>query len=172
MEWKINKGSSGCASCNKGFCEEEEYYSALFDENNNFIRRDFCASCWNGSKEGDLFSFWKTKVPRKDKPVQRFVNTDVFLDMFNRLEGNSEIQQRNLRYVIALYLIRKKIFKLRSLNKQGGEEFIVLYYPKEDRELSVFNPNLKEEEIESITSEMSQLLNYPYLEHEVLHNAD
>jgi len=74
--------------------------------------------------------------------------------------------------VIALYLIRKKIFKLKSLKKQDGEEFIILYYPKEEREFNVFNPNLKEEEIESITSEMSQLLNYPYLEQEVLGNAD
>ena len=172
MEWKINKRSKGCITCNKEFCEEEEYYSALFDENNSFIRKDFCVSCWNGSKNGVLFSFWKTKIPKKDKPVKRFVNTDVFLDMFTRLEGNNETQQKNLRYVITLYLILKKIFKLKSLKKQDGEEFIILYYPKEEREFNVFNPNLKEEEIESITSEMSQLLNYPYLEQEVLGNAD
>lgn len=172
MEWKINKSSSGCIICDKEFCEEEEYYSALFDESNIFTRKDFCASCWNGDKKGGLFSFWKTKVPKKGKPVQRFVNIEIFLDMFIRLEGSIEAHQKNLRYVLALYLIRKKIFRLKSLIRQNGEEFITLYYPKEDRELNVFNPNLKEEEIEAITSEMSQLLNYPYLEQEVLNNAD
>lgn len=158
--------------CNKEFCEDEEYYSALFDESNTFTRKDFCASCWNRDMEGGLFSFWKTRVPKKDKPVQKFVNTEIFLDMFMRLEGSNEVHQRNLRYVLALYLIRKKIFKLKSLTRQNGEEFMNVYFSKKDQEFSVFNPNLKDEEIEAITSEMSGLLNYPYLEHEVHNNAD
>src|SRR3972149_4029961 len=103
MEWKITKGSKGCILCSKEFCEDEEYYSALFDENNIFIRKDYCTSCWSKDKGDGLFSFWKTSVPQRDKPVQKFVNN---------------------------------------------------------------------EEIDAITSEMSQLLNYPYLEQEVLINAD
>lgn len=172
MDWEIKRSSNGCLLCNKEFSEEEEYYSALFDENNTFTRKDFCPSCWNKGKKEGFFSFWKTKVPKKDKPVQAFVNIEVLLDMFIRLEGNNETHQRNLRYVLALYLIRKKVFKLTSLKRQDGEEIITLFYPKEDREFSVFNLNLKEEEIDAITSEMSQLLNYPYLEHEVLSKAE
>ncbi|MDE1889996.1 MAG: hypothetical protein KGI30_07040 [Planctomycetota bacterium] len=110
-------------------------------------------------------------MPKKDKPTERFINIEIFLDMFIRLEGNNEIYQKNLRYVLALYLIRKKIFKLKSLKRQNGEEIITLYYPKEDREFTVFNPNLKENEIEALTSEMGQLLNYPYLEQEILTNT-
>ncbi|MBI2472304.1 MAG: hypothetical protein HYV59_13870 [Planctomycetes bacterium] len=172
MEWKITRGSKGCIVCSKEFCEDEEYYSALFDENNTFVRKDYCAPCWCKDKGDGLFSFWKTRVPKKDKPVQKFVNNEVFLDMFARLEGKSEPNQRNLQFVLALYLIRKKIFKLKSFKRENGEEFFTLHYPKEDKEFSVYNPNLKEEEIEVITSEMSQLLNYPYLEQEVLINTD
>lgn len=171
MEWKINRSSRRCIICDKEFCEEEEYYSALFDEGNAFIRKDFCNLCWNKEREDSLFSFWKTKMPKKDKPTERFINIEILLDMFIRLEGNNEIYQKNLRYVLALYLIRKKIFKLKSLKRQNGEEIITLYYPKEDREFTVFNPNLKENEIEAITSEMGQLLNYPYLEQEILTNT-
>ncbi len=164
MEWEIKRGSNGCLLCNKEFLEEEEYYSSLFDENNAFTRKDFCTACWSKGKEEGSFSFWKTKVPKKDKPVQPFVNIDVLVDMFIRLEGNNETHQKNLRYVLALYLIRKRMFKLKSIKRRDGEEVIILYYPKEDREYSVVNPNLKEEEIEAIASEMSQLLNYPCLE--------
>ena len=56
------------------------------------------------------------------------------------------------------------------MKRQNDEEIITVYYPKEDRDFDVSNPNLKEEEIEAITLEMSQLLNFPYLEHEVLIN--
>jgi hypothetical protein len=164
MEWEIKRSSNGCLLCNKGFAEDEEYYSALFDENDTFIRKDFCTLCWYKGKESGPFSFWKTKVPKKDRLVQALVNTDILLDMFMRLDGNIESHQRNLRYVLALYLIRKKVLRIKSFKRQNEEEIITLSYPKEDREFEVFNPNLKEEEIEAITSEMNQLLNYPYLE--------
>ena len=114
----------------------------------------------------------ENETAKKDKPVQKFVNNEVFLDMFIRLEGKNELNQRNLRYVLSLYLIRKKIFKLKSFKKENGEEIITLHFPKENKEFNVFNPDLKDEEIDAITSEMSQLLNYPYLEQEVLINAD
>jgi len=64
------------------------------------------------------------------------------------------------------------IFELKSFKKENREEIITLYFPKENKEFNVFNPDLKDEEIDAITSEMSQLLNYPYLEQEVLINAD
>ncbi len=167
MEWKINKSSNGCIICNKEFSEEEEYYSSLYSENDFFIRKDFCTSCWDEGREGSFFSFWKTKVPKKDKPSQKLVDTDVLLDMFMRLDGDTGINQKNLRFVLALYLIRKKVMKLKSLTRENSEEFIIVYCSKVDREFHVFNPNLKEEEIEAITTELSQLLNYPYLEHEI-----
>ncbi|MCF6158518.1 MAG: hypothetical protein E3K32_08070 [wastewater metagenome] len=167
-EWKINRGSKDCILCNKKFSEDEEYYSALFDENNTFMRKDFCISCWDSAKQECLFSFWKTKLPKRDKPVQNYISTDVLLDIFSRLEGKDETHQRNLRYVLALYLIRKKIFKLKSFSRQNQEEFIILSYPKGGREFSVFHPDLREEEITAITAEMNQLLNHPYQEQEAI----
>ncbi|BBO18009.1 conserved hypothetical protein [Candidatus Brocadia pituitae] len=172
MEWEIKRGANGCLLCNKEFSEGEEYYSALFDENKAFARKDFCPACWHKGKEGREFSFWKTKVPKKDKPAQTMINIEVLLDLFIKLEGNNENHQKNLRYVLALYLIRKKVFKLKSLKRQDGEEVIVLSHPREDREFNVLNPRLKEEEIQSITTEMSQLLNYSHLDHEVQNIAN
>jgi len=166
MEWKIGKGNLDCVACNKGFSEEEEYYSAIFDEQGGFIRKDFCIPCWSKPKSEVFFSFWKTKVPKQGKPAQKFLNTDVLLDMVFKLDGSMEAHQRNLRYVLVLYLIRKKVFKFKSLSREEGGEHLIIYFPREDRELKVFNPSLKAEEIEAITAEMNQLLNYPYLEHE------
>lgn len=160
MEWKINKSTKICGNCEKEFYEEEEYFSALFDENNAFIRKDFCLPCWEKGKGQGLFSFWKTKIPKKDKPVQKVVNIEMFLDMFTRLDGSSETHHINMRYVLALYLIRKRIFKLKSFQKREQGEFLIIVDPKEDRELSVFNPCLKDKEIDAITYELEQLMTY------------
>jgi hypothetical protein len=168
MEWNINKGSNVCTVCGKELVEEEEYFSALFDGSTIFHRKDFCAVCWQNNAEKGFFSFWKTKVPKKDKPVQKFVNTEIFLDIFFRLEKTDDVHKKNLRYVLSLYLIRKRIFRLKSFKKQDENELIIIYYPKEDREFDVINPNLKESEIAALTSEMNQLLNYPYIEQDVI----
>lgn len=79
--------------------------------------------------------------------------------------------KKNLRYVLALYLIRKKVFKFKNLQKQEDKECIVVQYPREDKEYYVFNPNMSEEEIESLTREMSDLLEYPYTEQGILNNV-
>jgi len=165
MEWKIHKSNSECITCNKKFDEEEVYFSALFEETEGFIRKDYCPSCWANKAENGFFSFWKTKMPKKDKPVQRYINMVGVLDMFHRLENNEDTHKKNLRYVLALYLIRKKIFKLKSWKRQDGEEFIILYYPKENKEYCILHPDLKEEEIEMLTSELSHLLDFPYSDH-------
>src|SRR3972149_6476130 len=127
MEWKIDRGSEGHRSGTAQDGVVVDGGERFFDENNIFIRKDYCTSCWSKDKGDGLFSFWKTSVPQRDKPVQKFVNNEVFLDMFTRLEGKNEPNQRNLRYVLALYLIRKKIFKLKSFKKENREEIITLY---------------------------------------------
>ncbi|MDR4508903.1 MAG: hypothetical protein MRJ65_11840 [Candidatus Brocadiaceae bacterium] len=169
MEWKINKSTRGCILCERKFCDEEEYYSALFDDGNGFIRKDYCVACWKSDEER-IFSFWKTKIPKKDKPVQKIINVEMFYDMFMKLQDQNETYQKNLRYVLALFLMRKRMFKLKSLKKQDEKEFMVLYCIKDDREHRVFNPELREDEIESITSEMKQLLDLPYAENNFVSN--
>ncbi len=41
MEWYINKGAKNCSGCERVFKEEEDYFSALYDKDNDFARRDF-----------------------------------------------------------------------------------------------------------------------------------
>lgn len=171
MEWKINKGNTECSACEKKFEEEEDYYSALFDENENFTRKDFCATCWKRDMLENLFSFWKTRIPKQGKPIQKFVNIGLILDIFCRLEDSENAQKKNLRFVLALYLIRKKVFKFKNLQKQEDKECIIVQYPREDKEYCVFNPNINEEEIELLTREMSELLENPYTEQGVFNDV-
>ena len=116
MEWYINRGSKTCFLCEKIFPEEEVYFSALYDEDNTFIRKDYCDKCWEKKSDSDIFSHWKTKIPKKPEVVQKYANIDVFYDLFNKLENEDDMSRINFRYVISLYLMRKKILKLVSSN--------------------------------------------------------
>lgn len=159
MEWYINKGSKVCVLCEKTFIEEEVYLSALYDENNAFTRRDFCVECWDKKGKGDSFSYWKTKVPKKPETVQRYATIDVFYDLFNKLENESDVSRVNFRYVLSLYLMRKKVLKLKTSHKSNGNEYLVLHNVKEDKDTEVLKPQLSKEEVLAVTDEIGKLVN-------------
>ncbi len=159
MEWYINKGSKVCVLCERMFVEEEVYLSALYDENNAFTRKDFCVECWDKKGEGNIFSFWKTKVPKTPETVQRYANIDVFYDLFNKLENENDVSRVNFRYVLSLYLMRKKILKLKTSHKSNGHEYLVLHNIKEGKDTEVFKPQLSKEEVLAVTDEIGKLVN-------------
>jgi len=159
MEWYVNKGSKVCVLCERTFAEEEVYLSALYDENNAFTRKDFCMECWDKKWDGNIFSYWKTKVPKKPETVQRYANIDVFYDLFNKLENENDVSRVNFRYVLSLYLMRKKILKLKTSHKSNGNEYLVLHNVKEGKDTEVLKPKLSKEEVLAVTDEIGKLVN-------------
>jgi len=160
VEWSINRGSHVCYLCEKTFPEEEVYLSALYDENNEFLRKDFCDECWDKRDSENCFSHWKTKISKKPEKVERYAKIDVFYDLFNKLENEKDLSRVNFRYVLSLYLMRKKVLKLKSSHKSNENEYLVLYNVREDNDTEVLNPKLNEEEVLAVTDEIGKLVNY------------
>ena len=159
MDWDIGKSSIGCAACGAGFDDGQELFSALYDKIEGFIRRDYCARCWETADQGEAFSFWRTRQPEKGAKVRRFVDDDTLMDFFARLAGQEGRLKRNFRYVLALLLMRKKLLKYKeSVSGEGGEE-LVLVEPKSAEEHRVYNPQLTEEELGQVHDEIGQVLN-------------
>jgi hypothetical protein len=159
VEWSINKGSHVCFLCEKTFPEEEVYLSALYDENNEFSRKDFCVECWDKKDNENSFSYWKTKTLKKPEKVERYARIDVFNDLFNKLENEKELSRVNFRYVLSLYLMRKKVLKLMSSHKSGDNEYLVLHNVKEGIDTEVLKPRLSKEEVLAVTDEIGKLVN-------------
>ncbi len=159
MEWSINKGSHICFLCDKKFPEEEVYLSGLYDENNMFLRKDFCIECWDKKDDENLFSYWKTKISKKPEKVERFAKIDVFYDLFNKLENEKDLSRVNFRYVLSLYLMRKKVLKLLTTHKSNDNEYLVLHNVKEAVDTEVLKPQLSKEEVLAVTDEIGKLVN-------------
>lgn len=159
MDWEISRPNRHCETCGKDFGEEEELFSALMDQHTDFARQDFCPACWQKRGPAGCFSYWKTRIPRKDEPPKRFVDNEVLLNFFQRLEGEEEPLKVNFRYVLALLLVRKKLLKFKSIRRDGDKEYLVLHDKAEERDQDVLNPNLTEEEVGAVTEECGKLLN-------------
>ncbi|MEW6356375.1 MAG: hypothetical protein AB1696_08625 [Planctomycetota bacterium] len=156
-EWSIKRGDLKCEKCSRNFGQEEEYFSALYDENRQFIRRDYCMQCWNGHSPEQMFSFWKTRVPAKEEE-RKVVDDEVVMNFFQRLQGETDPMKVNFRYVLALLLMRKKVLKLEDIRYDEKGEALVLKQKGEDGEVVVYNPQLTEEQIEQVTEQVGQIL--------------
>lgn len=176
MEWNVSKGSGQCTSCERVFQEEEFFFSTLCLETECLLRKDFCLGCWSdgttavsspaesattdkkGQNPEGFFSFWKTRMPKKEEPRRRIVDNAVILNLFSRLQGVTELWAKNMQYVLGLFLLRKKLLKLKEQGKDEQGDFVCLYSPEEDKTYQVYNSNLTEEEIEKINNDVLRLL--------------
>lgn len=111
-----------------------------------------------GQNPESVFSFWKTRMPKKEEPRRRIVDNAVILNLFSRLQGVTEPWAKNMQYVLGLFLLRKKLLKLREQGKDGQGDFLCLYSPEEDKTYQIYNSNLTEEEIEKINNDVLRLL--------------
>ena len=159
MDWEIAKSQQKCQACERVFQEQEEYFSGLYDQDNKFIRKDFCAECWEKQARETLYSFWKTRCIPKEEKVKKFVDDSVIMDFFTRLQDAQDPAKKNFRYVLALLLMRKRLLKFDDIKKGEGGEALILRYPAEDRVFEVYNPQLTEEQIMQVTEEVGQILN-------------
>ena len=158
-DWDIAKTSLTCAECEREFAEEEKIFSALYDEPASIVRRDYCDACWQRQGADLIFSFWQTRIPRRDAPVRRFVDDEIVLDLFRRLDGRNDPQKRNFRYVLALLLMRKKALKFTEFRRSEDGDALVLCDRLNECEHIVADPHLSEEQIQKVTEEVGQILN-------------
>ena len=160
MDWNIARGQRVCA-CGRELTENETYCAALYEQGEQFLRRDYCPPCWERARaEGGHFSFWRTAVPPKEQKRRLFADDEVLLDFFFRLEHAEEEQKQHFFYLLGLILMRKKVLKFEDIQRADDREFLCLRYPREDRVFRVLDPKLTPEQTDALKEQLSQILDF------------
>ena len=160
MDWNIAKSQRVCG-CGHELEENDTYFAALYEEGEDFVRRDYCAECWEKARaDGGFFSFWRTTVPPREQKRRLFADDEVLLDFFLRLENDEEEQRRHFFYLLSLILMRKKLLKFEDIERDGEDEYLCLRFRREDRTVRVLNPRLSEEQVEAVKEQLSQILDF------------
>ena len=156
-EWEVSKPLGQCCGTGKKIEYGEEYFAALVETEEGLARRDFCADYWLAEKP-DVFCFWKTRLPRPDEKKHIFVDDEMLMAFFERLERESEQEKINFRFVLALILMRKRRLKYDSSKVEGDKEIWRLRITANKEFVEVINPHLDEEQIEQLTSQIGEIL--------------
>ena len=120
------------------------------------MRRDYAAEAWQGPPEGVL-GWWKSQVAEPSSKKLHWAPNDVMLDLLEALEP--ETQRHDLRYVLALLLIRRRVVRLEETERDdNGCETLVLYCPRRETTYRVAVAAPNDERTTEIQHELAGLL--------------
>lgn len=156
-DWDINKPLGECFGTSRTIEPGEEYFGALVKTDEGLQRRDFCAEYWDSEKP-EVFCYWKSKLPHPDQKKQLFVDDQMLMAFFERLEKETEPEKINFRFVLALILMRKRILKYDDTRNEDGKEVWRLRIVGDKHIAEVVNPHLDEGQIEDLSSQVGEIL--------------
>jgi len=170
-EWKsIPRNERVCAECAKAFEPGDALFSALYLEDNLFVRHDRCPDCWEPRKGGGEFSYWRTIIPEPEDPAKKkrridaMLDPQVLFDVFREMTDDPDPRKRRFRFVLSLMLVRRKKLRFVSIAKRkmtdGQQDCLVLKQKGRGARLTfdVVDVRLSEEEAVAAQREVGQLL--------------
>ncbi len=147
-----------------------------------FLRRlEYSIAAWEaGARPEGLFCFWRTTWTGGQRR-KMFVDDETLLDLFHRLEADERPQRQAFRFVLTLFLVRKKLLRFVGQRReavaesQGGDDAGTDGSParRTGREywlvsvrgsdptappLAVLNPRLGEDDIEAIAGQLNEIM--------------
>ena len=156
-DWEIDKPMGQCSGSGKQIGHGEEYFAALVETDAELQRRDFCVEYWE-SQNPKVYCYWKTKLPEPNQKKQLFVDDQMLMTFFERLEQETQQEKINFRFVLALILMRKRRLKYDSSEIKDGMDIWRLRVVGDKEFAELTNPHLDEEQIEQLSSQLSQIL--------------
>jgi Asp-tRNA(Asn)/Glu-tRNA(Gln) amidotransferase C subunit len=156
MEYEFQRCTRRCAATGREFAPGETFYSALFEEGAELVRKDFAAESWQGPPEGAI-GWWKSQMPNPNDKRMHWAPNDVMLQFFEQLAEQPDKQ--DMRYVLALLLVRRRVLREDEpeLDEQG-RQVLVLYCPRRDATYKVPTAIPTDARINEIQEELAKLL--------------
>jgi hypothetical protein len=158
-DYQIQANTRRCAATGRELRPGEVIYSVLLDQAGKLLRQDYALDAWQGPP-AEAFSFWRTRVPADNESRRPRIDDDLLLDCLHRLEGQTEPDRVQFRYIVALLLLRRKRLKFEDARVEDSVEILRLRCPKTRRQYAVINPRLSDEEMAAVQDEVFRVLGW------------
>jgi hypothetical protein len=155
MDYEIQNFTRRCATTGREFAPGEWYFSVVIAEGDDLKRFDYAAEAWQGPPENAV-GWWKSQVPDKTSRRKHWAPNDVMLNFFDELAVAPEKQ--DMRYVLTLLLVRRRVFRLEEERDAEGREVLTVHCPRRDANYRVPAVMPTPERIEQIQEELAALL--------------
>lgn len=158
-DYQIGSSTRRCSRSGRELKVGERYCSVLLQEGGGLVRQDFALDAWDGPPEGAI-GFWQSRVPAATAPRRPPVDDDLLLECLGRLEGTTEPGSKRFRYVLALFLMRRRRLRLEDTRTEGGGEVWSMRCTRTNARFLVVDPGLGDDELESVQEEVFRVLGW------------
>jgi hypothetical protein len=158
LDYDVQRTTRKCAKSEREFAPGETFYSILVSEGSKVVRHDFAADAWDGAPEGALGS-WKSQMPATENKVKKphWAPNDVMLQLFDELAERPD--QADMRYVLALLLMRRRVLRLEESEAADSQsETLLVYCPRRQAEYAVAVAMPDDTRADAIQQELEKLL--------------
>lgn len=146
-----------CFGTRRAFEPGEEFKVYLYDTPDGYERRDYALD-YEPPAEPAPLATWRThRATETTRKLQAFDPQAVQM-FFERLADATTPQQVQFRFVLALLLWRKKALRLERTRQVDEHEVWHFIAPRTGVLHDVTRPELDEAELESLSSQLEQLL--------------
>ena len=155
LDYDIQSCTRRCAVSGRDLLPGEVCYSAILAAGGHVERRDYAPECWQGPPEGAL-GWWKARLAARENKKAKLAPSDVLLKLLSELESRPD--QSDMRYVLALLLVRRRVLRVEDDSNAAGDEELTLHSPRENATYRVRVALPSEERAEEIQRELTGLL--------------
>ena len=168
-EYNITRTGGRCCACGRRMQPGEEFVATVREADGaaeeELLREDFCTACWEAA--GDearsapaVLGTWRSRVPAtKEKKRRAFVDDDLLIGFFQRIEGAREPARVQLRFVLALVLMRKKLLVYDRCDRgPDGRDVWTMHLKGEKKTCKVIDANMDEDKIAEASRQLGEIL--------------
>jgi hypothetical protein len=163
LDFEVQRSTRRCAATERALEPGDVCYSVLEVRGADVIRTDYCREAWTGPPQ-KAFGWWKSRIPEPTAKKIKLAPNEVLLELFDQLADRHE--QQDLRYVLALLLIRRRVLRLDVPSEALAStpvpatesECLVVYCPKRDAAYEVKVAMPDSARIDEIQQQLSELL--------------
>lgn len=107
--YKFNRPTRRCAAADRPLQPGEVYYSVVFDDGDDFVRRDYAAENWKGMPDAG-FGFWRRRMPEAGPKKLIPAPPEILIDVLQQMKRFPN--RVETRYLLALTLLRRRQVKM------------------------------------------------------------
>ncbi len=164
QDWTIQTRSEICTATQAGFAAGQVFHTLLFREADGLRREDLCDEGLR-ARPPDApvpFSQWRSKFePPPAKPPEPLGKQSAE-QLLRAYMADSDPKLRNVRYILAIMLERKRILKeVETARAEDGSLLRIYQFPKTGEALVIPDPQLRMDQIAEVQMEVAELLGAP-----------
>jgi hypothetical protein len=164
-EWNIQSRAHACGACGRGFHDQEQYHTLLFDEKAGFRRLDVCQACWqkqfsDGARDRKGFvSYWQG-VYEAPAPATDPIQKETAESLLRKIIELNDPHFIPSAYILAVMLERKRLLKIKEQLHRDGQRIFIYEQPKSGDLFTVVDPNLQLNQLEAVQHDVAALLEH------------